>query len=80
MKLDVTFIKKKKKKKKKKKITYLPTLFFSDLVSGNTQFFFLGLIGLEKLYKDDMYRKNRENLWKKKLNTFYPYGINTKEI
>ena len=43
MKLDVTFIKK-KKKKKKKKITYLPTLFFSDLVSGNTQFFFLGLM------------------------------------
>ena len=38
------------------------------------------IIGLEKLYKDDMYRKNRENLWKKKLNTFYPYGINTKEI
>ena len=35
MKLDVTFI-----KKKKKKITYLPTLFLSDLVSGNTQFFF----------------------------------------
>ena len=45
MKLDVTFIKK-KKKKKKKKITYLPTLFFSDLVSGNTQFFFLGLSGI----------------------------------
>ena len=38
------------------------------------------IIGLEKLYKYDMYRKNRENLWKKKLNTFYPYGINTKEI
>ena len=31
------------------------------------------IIGLEKLYKDDMYRKNRENLWKKKLNIFYPY-------
>ena len=38
------------------------------------------IIGLEKLYKDNMYHKNRENLWKKKLNTFYPYGINTKEI
>ena len=37
-------ISKKKKKKKKKKITYLPTLFFSDLVSGNTAIFFLGLM------------------------------------
>ena len=37
------------------------------------------VIGLEKLYQDVFYRRNRENLWKKKLNTFKPYGINTKE-
>ena len=36
------------------------------------------IIGLEKLCKEDVYRKNRENLWKKKLNTFSLYGITTK--
>ena len=36
------------------------------------------IIGLEKLYKDDVYRKDRENLLKKILNTFSLYGINTK--
>lgn len=37
------------------------------------------VVGLEKLYSDDIYRKNREVLWKKKLRTYKPYGINTKE-
>jgi hypothetical protein len=37
------------------------------------------IIGIEKLYKDDTYRRFRENLWKKKLNTYAPSGINKKE-
>lgn len=34
------------------------------------------VIGIEKLYKDEIYRKFRENLWKKKLNTYMPLRIN----
>ena len=37
------------------------------------------IIGIEKLYKDDTYRRFRENLWKKKLNTYAPSGINKRE-
>ena len=37
------------------------------------------IIGIEKLYKNDIYRKYRENLWKKKLNTYIPFGINKRE-
>lgn len=37
------------------------------------------VIGIEKLYKDETYRKFRENLWKKKLNTYMPFGINKRE-
>lgn len=35
--------------------------------------------GLEKLTGDETYRKTQENLWKNKLRTYKPYGINTKE-
>ena len=35
--------------------------------------------GIEKLYGSDEYRKTREKLWMKKLNTFKPNGINTKD-
>lgn len=35
--------------------------------------------GIEKLCGDDEYRKTHENLWKSKMRTYKPYGINTKE-
>ena len=35
--------------------------------------------GLEKLNGDETYRKTQENLWKNKLRTFKPYGINSKD-
>ena len=37
------------------------------------------IIGMENLYKGDIYRRFRENLWKKKLNTYAPFGINKRE-
>lgn len=37
------------------------------------------IMGLEKLYGNDQYRKTIENLWKNKLRTYRPYGVNTKE-
>jgi hypothetical protein len=37
------------------------------------------IIGIEKLYKDDTYRRFRKKIWKKKLNTYAPSGINKKE-
>ena len=37
------------------------------------------IIGLEKIYQDEIYRKTRENFCKKKLNTYAPVCINTKE-
>jgi hypothetical protein len=37
------------------------------------------IVGIEKLFKNDIYRKYRENLWKKKLNTYAPSGINIRE-
>lgn len=37
------------------------------------------VIGIEKLYKDEIYRKFRENLWKKKLNIYIFFGINKRE-
>lgn len=37
------------------------------------------VIGIEKLYKDETYRRFRENLWKKKINTYMPFGINERE-
>jgi hypothetical protein len=36
-------------------------------------------MGLEKLYGNDQYRKTIEDLWKNKLRTYRPYGVNTKE-
>ncbi|KAH3796554.1 hypothetical protein DPMN_150123 [Dreissena polymorpha] len=35
--------------------------------------------GLEKLNGSDEYRKTIEQLWKRKLRTFKPYGLNTKD-
>ena len=35
--------------------------------------------GIEKLCGDDIFRKTHENLWKNKMRTYKPYGINTKE-
>ena len=37
------------------------------------------IVGIEKLYGSDEYRKTRELLWMKKMKTFKPHGINTKE-
>lgn len=37
------------------------------------------VVGIEKLYGSDDYRRTRELLWMRKLQTFKPYGINTKE-
>ena len=39
----------------------------------------LKVIGIEKNHGDDVYRGVKEHLWIKKLNTFKPNGINTKE-
>jgi hypothetical protein len=39
----------------------------------------IAIMGLEKLYGNDQYRKTIENLWKNKLRTYRPYGVNTKE-
>ena len=36
------------------------------------------VMGLEKLHGDEQYRKTIENLWKVKLSTYRPQGINTK--
>ena len=36
------------------------------------------VIGLEKLHGDEQYRKTIENLWKVKLSTNRPQGVNTK--
>ena len=38
-----------------------------------------GVVGLEKLFGSKEYRETREKLWMKKLKTFRPFGINTKE-
>ena len=37
------------------------------------------VLGLEKIYGNDAYRLTIENLWKGKLRTYLPYGINTEE-
>ncbi|KAH3837797.1 hypothetical protein DPMN_111198 [Dreissena polymorpha] len=37
------------------------------------------IMGLEKLSGSDEYRKTMEQLWKSKLRTFRPYGINVQE-
>ena len=37
------------------------------------------VVGIEKICGDNMYRETIENLWKGKLRTYKPYGINTKE-
>ncbi|KAH3883074.1 hypothetical protein DPMN_007022 [Dreissena polymorpha] len=36
------------------------------------------VMGLEQLNGTDEYRKTIEQLWKRKLRTFKPYGLNTK--
>ncbi|KAH3726555.1 hypothetical protein DPMN_052422, partial [Dreissena polymorpha] len=37
------------------------------------------VMGLEKINGSDEYRKTIEQLWKRKLRTFKPYGLNTKD-
>ena len=37
------------------------------------------VMGLEKLHDSDDYRRTMEQLWKRKLRTYRPYGINTHE-
>jgi len=37
------------------------------------------VMGLEKLHGSDDYRRTMEQLWKRKLRTYRPYGINTQE-
>ena len=37
------------------------------------------IVGIEKLFGTDEYRRTREKLWMKKLHTYKPLGINTKE-
>jgi len=37
------------------------------------------VMGLEKLHDSDDYRRTMEQLWKRKLRTYRPYGINTQE-
>ncbi|KAH3822043.1 hypothetical protein DPMN_123812 [Dreissena polymorpha] len=37
------------------------------------------IMGLEKLSGSDEYRKTMEQLWKSKLRTYRPYGINVQE-
>lgn len=39
----------------------------------------LRVIGIEKISGDVTYRGVKENLWKKKLNTYKPNGVNTKD-
>ena len=36
------------------------------------------IVGIEKIYQDDNYRKTREMFWMKKLKTLKPLGLNTK--
>ena len=36
------------------------------------------IVGIEKIYKEDTYRKTREQFWIKKLRTLKPLGLNTK--
>ena len=36
------------------------------------------IIGIEKNYKDDIFRKTREQFWIKKLKTLKPHGFNVK--
>ena len=36
------------------------------------------IIGIEKIYKEDSYRKTREQFWIHKLRTLKPFGLNTK--
>ena len=36
------------------------------------------IIGIEKIYKGDIYRKTREQFWMKKLKTLKPNGFNNK--
>ena len=35
------------------------------------------IIGIEKVFKDDIFRKTREHFWIKKLKTLKPHGFNT---
>lgn len=37
------------------------------------------VLAIEKLHIDEIYRIFRENLWKKKLNIYMPYGNNKRE-
>ena len=37
------------------------------------------VMGLKKLHGSDDYRRTMEQLWKRKLRTYQPYGINTQE-
>ena len=37
------------------------------------------VIGIEKIYKGVTYRQTKERLWKKKMNTYKPNGLNTCE-
>lgn len=36
------------------------------------------IIGIEKIFKEDSFRKTREQFWIKKLNTLKPNGLNTR--
>ena len=36
------------------------------------------IVGIEKIYKDDLFRKTRERFWIRKLKTLKPYGFNVK--
>ena len=36
------------------------------------------IVGIEKIYKDDIFRKTREQFWIRKLKTLKPFGYNCK--
>ena len=36
------------------------------------------IIGIAKIFKEDKFRKTREQFWIKKLKTLKPHGLNTK--
>jgi len=49
------------------------------LIHGRAQRAGFRVMGLEKVHDSDVYRRTMEQLWKRKLRTYRPFGINTQE-
>jgi len=55
-------------------VKYVPVYLYNESL-----FIHISMKNLKKYKYVNMYRKTRENLWKNKMLTYKPYGLNTKE-